>query len=166
LRCADPEHSLPATDEEQVMMVVEVGLVAAMLDGAVPVGESEGLVTAIRLLPGMRSLTEERVNLLLSRAGERTRRGDDWLCDVANRLTNPALRRVAFRMASLFCSWDGVIDDKEQGYLDFLARAFELTPDQAGALFAEATGHSGSASVLTPPTTSFDASEVRPQGKP
>jgi len=159
LRCADPEHSLPATDEEQVLMVVEVGLVAAMLDDAVPAEESEALVTAIRLLPGMRKLTEEQVNLLLTRAGERTRKGDEWLCEVAQRLTNPGLRRVAFRMASMFCAWDGVIDDKEQGYLNFLARAFGLSPEQADALFAEATGHLGSASVMPPPPPRFDASE-------
>lgn len=142
------------------MMVVEVGLVAAMLDDAVPASESEALVTAIRLLPGMRKLTDEHVNLLLSRAGERTGRGDEWLCEVASRLTNPALRRVAFRMASMFCAWDGVIDDKEQGYLNFLAKAFGLTPDEADALFAEATDHHGSASVMPPPRSpQFDAPE-------
>lgn len=151
LRCADPEHQLPASDEEQVLMVVEIGLVAAMLDDAIPQGESEALVTSIRLLPGLRNLSDIQVNLILSRAGERTREGDEWLCEVAGRLTNPGLRRVAFRMASMFCSWDGVINDKEQGYLNFLAKAFGLSHGEADALFAEATGQRGTASVMPPP---------------
>jgi tellurite resistance protein len=150
LRSADPEHQLPASDEEQVLMVVEVGLVAAMLDDAIPDSESSALVTAIRLLPGLRNLSDEEVNLVLSRAGTRTREGDSWLCEVSRRLTNPGLRRVAFRMASMFCAWDGVIDDKEQGYLNFLAKVFEFSPGEADALFAQATGHGGRASVVPP----------------
>jgi len=142
---------LPASDEEQVLMVVEVGLVAAMLDDSLPRAESEALVTAIRLLPGLRDLSEEQVNLVLTRAGARTQHGDAWLCEVSHRLTNPGLRRVAFRMASMFCSWDGVIDDKEQGYLNFLAKAFGFSVREADALFAEATGHNGTASVMPPP---------------
>lgn len=151
LRCADPEHVLPATDEEQVLMVVEVGLVAAMMDNAIPESESTALVTAIRMLPGMRNLSDSDVNLVLSRAGTRAQEGDIWLCDVSRRLTHPGLRRVAFRMASMFCAWDGVIDDKEQGYLNFLATVFEFSPAEADALFAQATGQRGSASVVPPP---------------
>jgi tellurite resistance protein len=151
LGSADFEHALPASDEEQVMMVVEVGLVAALLDGKIPPQESEALVTAIRLLPGLRGLTDEQVNLLLTRAGERTRGGDAWLCEVAHRLINPGLRRVAFRMASMFCSWDGVITEPEQGYLDFLAKAFGFSPELAHQLFAQATGHHGTASLIPPP---------------
>ena len=132
-------------------MVVEVGLVAALLDDAIPQAESEALVTAIKLLPGLRDLSDEQVNLVLSRAGARTQQGDAWLCEVGNRLTNPGLRRVAFRMASMFCAWDGVIDDKEQGYLNYLAKAFEFSPTEADSLFAEATGHGGTASVVPPP---------------
>lgn len=132
-------------------MVVEVGLVAAMLDDAIPRGESEALVTAIRLLPGLRTLSDEQINLILTRAGQRTQQGDAWLCEVSQRLTHPGLRRVAFRMASMFCAWDGVIDDKEQGYLNFLAKAFELGDEVADALFAEATGHGGRASVMPGP---------------
>ena len=133
------------------MMVVEVGLVAAMLDDAIPHAESEALVTSIRLLPGLRNLSDEQVNLILTRAGERTRHGDLWLCEVAKRLTNPGLRRVAFRMASMFCAWSGVINDKEQGYLNFLAKAFGFSASDADALFAEATGQHGTASVMPPP---------------
>ncbi len=131
-------------------MVVEVGLVAAMLDDAIPSAESQALVTAIRLLPGLGNLSEEQVNLVLSRAGQRTQQGDAWLCEVAGRLTHSGLRRVAFRMASMFCAWDGVIDDKEQGYLNFLAKSFDLSSEQADALFAEATGQRGGASELPP----------------
>jgi hypothetical protein len=53
-------------------------------------------------------------------------------------------------MASLFCAWDGVIDDKEQGYLNFLAKAFGFSVTEADRLFAEATGHGGRASVAPP----------------
>lgn len=139
-----------ASDEQQVMMVVEVGLVAAMLDDAIPEDESAALATAIRLLPGLRGISDEQLNVLLSIAGQRTSHGDAWLCEVSMRLTHPALRRVAFRMASMFCAWDGVIDEKEQGYLDFLAKAFGYSPAQASALFAQATGNYGDAQALTP----------------
>jgi len=74
------------------------------------------------------------------------------MCEIAHRLTNPGLRRVAFRMAAMFCAWDGVIEDEEQGYLDFLARAFGLDEAEASRLFAEATGHAEAfVSVLPPP---------------
>ncbi len=132
-------------------MVIEVGLVADMLDNAIPLAESEALVTAIRLLPGLRDLSDEQINLILSRAGQRTQQGDTWLCQICHRLTNQGLRRVAFRMASMFCAWDGVIDDKEQDYLNFLAKAFELGDTEADALFAEATGHHGTASIVVAP---------------
>jgi hypothetical protein len=133
-------------------MVVEVGLVAAMLDHAIPETESTALVAAIRLLPGLRDLSDEQVNLLLSRAGARTREGDAWLCGIACRLTNPGLRRVAFRMASMFCAWDGIINDEEQGYLNFLAKAFDFSVEEADVLFAQATGNQGTASVAPPPS--------------
>jgi tellurite resistance protein len=139
LRCSDPENRLPVSDRDQVEMVVEVGLVAAMLDNEIPAGESKALVTAIRLLPGLRDLGDDQVNALLVRAAARTRRGDDWLREVACGLTDRGLRRVAFRLAALFCAWDGVIDDKEQGYLNWLARVFDLDDDEAMRLFAEAT---------------------------
>jgi tellurite resistance protein len=140
LNCADPERVLNISTRDQVQLVVEIGLVAAMLDDAIPDGESEALVTAIRLLPGLKDTTENQINELLARAGERTRRGDAWLCEVAHGLRHPGLRRVAFRMAALFCSWDGVIDEKEQGFLNWLAKTFELTDDDAMRLFHEATG--------------------------
>jgi hypothetical protein len=62
---------------------------------------------------------------------------------VVHGLTNPALRRVALRMAALFCSWDGEIDDREQGYLDFLAKTFGLSAEEAAELFAQATAEGG-----------------------
>lgn len=128
-----------------MLLVVEVGLVAAMLDHRLPKSESDALVTAIRLLPGMRDLSEDQINLLLTRAGDRTRHGDSWLCEVARGLTNQALRRVAFRMAAMFCAWDGVIDEHEQGYLNWLAKAFGLSGDEAHELFEQATGQDDSA---------------------
>jgi hypothetical protein len=139
LRCTDPEHQLPVSSRDQVQMVVEVGLVAALLDHKLPEEESAALITAIRLLPGLREISDEEVNQLLLRASQRTQRGDSWLCEVSKGLTNPALRRVAFRLASVFCAWDGVIDDNEQGYLNWLASVFELSDDDAMRLFAEAT---------------------------
>ncbi len=123
-------------------MVVEVGLVAAMLDGRIPEGESEALVTAIRLLPGLRELSEGEINLMLVQAGERTQRGDAWLCEVARGLVHPALRRVAFRMAAMFCAWDGVIEDKEQAFLNWLTRTFGFSDDEAMVMFAQATDQS------------------------
>lgn len=146
----DVVRSAAASDEQQVMMVVEVGLVAAMLDDAIPEDESAALATAIRLLPGLRGISDEQLNVLLSIAGQRTSHGDAWLCEVSMRLTHPALRRVAFRMASMFCAWDGVIDEKEQGYLDFLAKAFGYSPAEASALFAQATGNYGDAQAIAP----------------
>ena len=124
-------------------MVVEVGLVAALLDNQVPREELDALVKAIRLLPGMRDLSDQEVNGLIARAGARTGRGDPWLCEVRYGLKNPALRRVAFRMAAMFCAWDGVIDDKEQGYLNWLAKTFEFTDQETTQLFSEATGQGG-----------------------
>jgi hypothetical protein len=120
-------------------MVVEIGLVAALLDGKLPEEESTALVTAIRLLPGLRDISDEEVNQMLMRASQRTQKADRWSCHVSKGLTNPALRRVAFRLAAVFCAWDGVIDDNEQGYLNWLASAFELSDDDAMRLFAEAT---------------------------
>jgi tellurite resistance protein len=127
-------------------MVVEVGLVAALLDDQVPKGELDALVKAIRLLPGLREISDDDVNGLIARAGDRTRRGDPWLCEVRYGLTHPALRRVAFRLAALFCAWDGVIDDKEQGYLNWLARTFEFSDEETTRLFMEATGQVGTVS--------------------
>jgi len=147
LRCADPGSYLPASSQQQVEMVVEIGLVAALLDDQVPKEELATLVKAIRLLPGLRDLSDDSVNLLLARAGDRTRKGDAWLCEVRHGLTHPSLRRVAFRLAALFCAWDGVIDDKEQGYLNWLARTFEFSDEETTALFAEATGHLGTVSA-------------------
>lgn len=129
-------------------MVLEVGLVAALLDGQMPEDKQQTLVTAVRLLPGLRDLADEDVIHLLAKAGESTRRGDEWLCEVFGGLKNPALRRVAFRLAALLCAYDGVIDDKEQGYLNWLSRAFEFTDDETAQLFAEATGQSGSVEPL------------------
>ena len=148
LSCADPDGLLPATTEEQVMLVAEVGLVAALLDGRLPEPKSEAVVTAIRMLPGLHRLSEQQVNQLLARAAGRTQGHQQWLCDVACRLTNAPLRRVAFRMAALFCSWDGVLDDREQGYLDFLARTFGLSSAEAAQLFAQATAQVGSVTPL------------------
>jgi len=148
LLCADPDRVLPTTNEEQVLLVAEVGLVASLLDGQLPEPKAQGVVTAIRLLPGLRGLGEEQVNMLLARAGQRTEGHRQWLCDVACGLTNPALRRVAFRMAAMFCAWDGVLDDREQGYLDFLAQAFGLSAGEAAELFAQATAHMGSVTLL------------------
>jgi len=129
-------------------MVLEVGLVAALLDGQMPEDKQQALVTAMRLLPGLRDLAEEDVIRLLARAGESTHRGDAWLCEVFGGLRNPALRRVAFRLAALFCAYDGVIDDKEQGYLNWLSHAFEFTDDETAQLFAEATGQTGTVEPL------------------
>lgn len=150
LRCADPEGFLPATEEEQVVLVVEVGLVAALLDRKISKEKTEALATAIRLLPGMRRITDDHVNLLLARAGERSQT-ETWMCEIAYRLTHSGLRRVAFRMAAMFCAWDGVIEDQEQGYLDFLARAFGLNPQEASRLFSEATGHAEAFVSILPP---------------
>ncbi len=158
LRCADPDGVLPATEEEQVVLVVEVGLVAALLDRKISRDKTEALATSIRLLPGMRRITDEQVNLLLARAGQRTSRSDAWMCEVAHRLTHPGLRRVAFRMAAMFCAWDGIIDDEEQGYLDFLARAFGLDAQEASKLFSEATGHADAFVSMLPPPPDSDAS--------
>lgn len=140
LNCADPDRLLNISTFDQVQLVVEIGLVAAMLDDAIPDGESEALATAIRLLPGLKDSTDHDINALLARAGERTGRGDAWLCEVSCGLRHPGLRRVAFRMAALFCAWDGIIDDKEQGFLNWLAKTFELSDDDAMRLFHEATG--------------------------
>lgn len=158
LRCADPDRVLPATEEEQVVLVVEVGLVAALLDRKINREKTEALGTAIRLLPGLKAITDDHVNLLLARAGQRTTQSEAWMCEIAHRLTHPGLRRVAFRMAAMFCAWDGVIDDQEQGYLDFLARAFSLDPEEASKLFAEATGHAEAYVSLLPPAP--DESQV------
>ncbi len=152
LRCADPDGYLPATEEEQVMLVVEVGLVAALIDRKITREKSDALATAIRLLPGMRRLTDEEVNLLLTRAGRRTSGNEAWMCEVMHRLTHPGLRRVAFRMAAMFCAWDGVIEDEEQGYLDFLARSFQLSQEEASRLFAEATGQQDAFVSMLPPS--------------
>jgi hypothetical protein len=148
LSCADPDRLLPATPEEQVLLVAEVGLVASLLDGRLPEPKSGAVVTAIRMLPGLGQLSEQQLNQLLARAAERTQGHQQWLCDVACRLTNPPLRRVAFRMAALFCTWDGVLDDREQGYLDFLARTFGLSAEDAAALFAQATAQGGSVTAI------------------
>lgn len=129
-------------------MVVEVGLVAALLDGQMPEDKQQALVTAMRLLPGLRDIADEDVIHLLARAGESTRRGDEWLCEVFGGLKNPALRRVAFRLAALFCAYDGVIDDKEQGYLNWLSHAFEFSDVETAQLFAEATGQSGTVQAI------------------
>ena len=142
-------------------LVAEVGLVAALLDKKISREKTDALVTAIRLLPGLKTLTEEQVNVLLANAGHRTGTGETWMCEIAHRLTIPGLRRVAFRMAAMFCSWDGIIDDDEQGYLDFLARAFAFSPDQASLLFAEATGHDEAfVSLLTPPPSVHSDSDM------
>ena len=145
----DPDAVVAVSEEEQVLLVVEVGLVGALLDDSIPEGEARALATAIRLLPGLRDLTDEQLNIVLSRAGHRASQGDTWLCEVATKLTHPGLRRVAFRMASMFCAWDGTIDDKEQGYLDFLANAFGYSVAEADSLFAQATGQFGTASSLS-----------------
>lgn len=144
-------------------MVVEVGLVAALLDDQVPKEELATLVKAIRMLPGMRDLTDDDVNALLARAGDRTRKGDAWLCEVRRGLTLPTLRRVAFRLAALFCAWDGVIDDKEQGYLNWLAKTFEFSDEETASLFAEATGQIGTVSAHA---EGADAHPDRPSDTP
>jgi len=148
LRCADPGSELPRSSREQVQLVLEVGLVAALLDGQMPEEKQETLVTALRLLPGLREVSDEDVIHLLARAGESTQRGDAWLCDVARGLREPALRRVAFRLAALFCAYDGVIDDKEQGYLNWLSGVFEFGDEETARLFGEATGQGGTVSQV------------------
>jgi hypothetical protein len=139
---------LHATEEEQVLLVVEIGIAAALLDEHLSTEKSEAVVTAIRLLPGLAALSDQQLTLLLVRAAERTSAGNTWLAKTACALTSPALRRVAFRMAALFCAWDGVIDDREQGYLDFLARALGFSELAADELFAQATDQAGAVAQL------------------
>ena len=123
-------------------MVAEVGLVAAMLDGTISPLKVDALATAFRLLPGMSKLSDSEVTMLIAQAGARTQGGQDWLCEVAHRIRTTALRRVAFRMAAMFCAWDGVLEQREQEYLYALACAFNFADNVTASLFEQATGWS------------------------
>ncbi len=140
LFCADPARFPLADEQEQVMMVAEVGTVAAMLDGTISPQKVDLLTTTLRLLPGWSGMTDSEVSMMLARTGARTEQGRRWLCEVTHRIRLTALRRVAFRMAAMFCAWDGVLSEREQEYLYALACSFDFSEPETAELFEQATG--------------------------
>ena len=140
MHCADPGSLPVASEEEQVLMVAEIGLVAAALGGAPGADQADAIATAIRLLPGMGQLTESQINAIMAQAGVRTQHGRRWLCEATNGIRSPALRRLAFRMASMFSAWHGDLGERQQEYLSAIAAAFNFSEGEAAKLFSQATG--------------------------
>lgn len=140
LRCVDPASFGDASEQEQVLLVAELGLVAATLDGSIGPSKTDALATALRLLPGMRGLTDSEINMIIARTGVRSQDGQRWLCETTNSIRSSPLRRLAFRMASLFSIWGGELGDPQQDYLLALACAFNFSDDEAARLFSRATG--------------------------
>jgi hypothetical protein len=140
LRCADPSGFCSATEQEQVSLVAELGCVAFALGGKYSMRRAAVLATALRLLPGMSKLTERGIDQLVAHAADHSERGGEWLCETTHRIRSPALKRVAFRLASLLCAGDGGLDEPRQEFLLVLASGFGFTDEQAALLLSEATG--------------------------
>lgn len=122
------------------MLVAEIGLVAAALEEEQLTDKAIAVSTAMRLLPGMSELSDSQLNLLMARAGARSERGERWLCETTRAIRVPALRRLAFRMAAMFCAWHGDLATAGQEYLSAIATAFNFSDDEAERLFSQATG--------------------------
>jgi hypothetical protein len=129
-----------ATEQEQVVMVAEIGLVAAALDEQRLTEKATVVATAMRMLPGMRKLSDSEINMLMARVGARSQDGQRWLCETTNGIRIPALRRVAFRMAAMLSAWQGELGTTAQEYLSAVATAFNFTDAEAAELFNQATG--------------------------
>lgn len=140
LHCADPSCRKAVSEQEQIVLVAEIGLVAAALDAHQLTDKATAVATALRLLPGMSGLSDSELNLIMARAGARSQDGQRWLCDTTNSIRIPALRRLAFRMAAMFAAWQGALARPAQEYLSALATAFNFSDAEAASLFAQATG--------------------------
>jgi hypothetical protein len=128
------------SEQEQVVLVAEIGLVAAALDDQQLTEKATMVAEAMRLLPGMSQLSDSELNVIMARVGARSQDGQRWLCEATNGIRVPALRRLAFRMASMFAAWRGDLAKPAQEYLSAVATAFNFTDAEAERLFSQATG--------------------------
>ena len=140
LKCADPDCRSIVSEREQVVLVAEIGLVAAALDEQQLTEKATVVANAMRLLPGMSKLSDSELNVLLARVGARSQDGQRWLCEATNGIRVPALRRLAFRMAAMFAAWQGKLEEPAQEYLSAVATAFNFSDAEAERLFSQATG--------------------------
>jgi hypothetical protein len=128
---------------EQVELVAQIGLVAAALNGGLTPTKSQVLGHAVRLLPGMRGLSERGIDALVASTADRTERGPQWLCETTHRIRSEPLRRLAFRLATLLCVGDEGLDEQQQGYLTALASGFGFSDREVERLVVQALGLSG-----------------------
>jgi hypothetical protein len=140
LRCGDPSRFAAASEAEQIMLVAEIGCVALALGGRYSARQTRLLAASLRMLPGMSQLSDSGVDVLLGRAAEHSANGTAWLCETIHRIRSAPLRRLAFRLAALLCSTEGVPGAAQQEYLLALACGFGFSDVQTRELLARAAG--------------------------
>jgi len=141
LTCAHPERFAPASEQEQVELVAEIACVASALSGRFALDRGRLLLSALRLLPGLRHLDGPGLDRLLARAVAHSERGVAWLCESAHRIRSAPLRRVGFRLAAMLSVDDeGLIAELPQELLLVLASGFGFDAPAALSLLEQATG--------------------------
>ena len=140
LRCGDPSRFAVASEAEQVALAAEIGCVALALGGRFAGRQTRLLGASLRMLPGLSRLPESGIDVLLGRAAEHSERGAVWLCEATHRIRSAPLKRVAFRLAALLSSSQGMPEAAQQEYLLALACGFGFTDDETAGLLAHAVG--------------------------
>lgn len=136
-----------AVEDDQARLVARVAIAAAMVDGDLDREEREDLLESLREVPGLEDFSDAQLRETMQSLREETGAEDpsefvaameNVLSDMADQLTDPALRRAAYQLAVYFCAWNGALSDDETDLLEAIAEAFEI-PDLEARSLREAT---------------------------
>jgi hypothetical protein len=129
-------------DDEQARLIAEIAAAAATMSGSLSGATRADLIETLREVPGLEDFDRYELEAVIEQlapdADDFAARMEERLADIAETLTDPALRRAGYQVAVYFCAWDGALSDEENDLLTALAEAFEI-PDQEARALREAT---------------------------
>jgi hypothetical protein len=140
--------------------LIEVAFLMAAADGEISVPEYEQLVTTIEHATSKR-LPPGRVRSLITRLTD-SLKIDGWekrLAAIAESISSPGSRRVAYRLAAGVSFIDGWVQDDEARLFGLLAESFEIPLDEASSILTSVRDELyGSDSELTNPVILLEPS--------
>ena len=137
-------RSKPEEDpRRQPLLVAELALWSAMTDGTLTREELAAITGVLREIPAIADFTVEDTARLVAEICDRYQSEDAIAArieEVAGAILEPSLQRIAYMLAVMCASSDGVFSDDENAFLHGLQALFSLSDDDAERLAREAIG--------------------------